>query len=129
MPATITTKQSGQVSQAPLDHIELSEASVVTLRLSPRNVAAITRDGHDLVVETKDGKKIRIRNFYPEDGVENKLVLEDDDGRLWLYEGDGTEFDFAEITDVDQLAGDDGLAGALLALAGLGGLATIGAGG
>lgn len=113
--------------------IVLSEPSVVRLSLSRTAIKEYQRDGDDLVLKLHAGQTIRIKNFYVKDhkGVESDLVLQDENGDLWLGKhSDGlADFDFSEVQAAGAASDNDwnlallglGLLGAGVAVAAAGG--------
>src|SRR5690606_31314453 len=109
MAATVYDKVSGASRVVSESAIVLEPPSVVVLPYGREEVASFRREGLDLVIRLHSGETVRIANYYVKsaDGVSNDLVLQDDDGTLWLGQhSDGlADFQFAEIQSVDQLIG------------------------
>nr|WP_278434485.1 BapA/Bap/LapF family large adhesin [Brucella anthropi] len=122
----VTDKVTGSSSTVAGNNIVLSAPSVVKLSLNPRSIADYRKVGEDLVIHLHNGETIRIVHFYAHypNGDDNDLVLEDDDGKLWVgNHSEGlADFNFAEIQSVDQLVGgtSGGVSPILLGLLGLG---------
>src|SRR5690606_32023539 len=123
----VVGKTSGEkTSVSSAGPIMLAESSVVKLPYGPEEIASITQEGMDLVVVLKSGERIVIGNFFVAEGEDgNQLVLEDSNGVLWLGQYDapwtaGSQFAFAEISDLMLAAGGGLSNGALWALGLLG---------
>ncbi|MGU3401668.1 BapA/Bap/LapF family prefix-like domain-containing protein, partial [Brucellaceae bacterium D45D] len=131
--AGVTNKATGLSIRMAGNSIVLSAPSVVKLSLSPKSVAEFQKIGNDLLIKLHNGETIRIINFYKlhADKQTSDLVFEDEDGALWQGKQDEglADFNFTEISSVDQLAGDTGGFGpVLLGMLGLGaGVALIAA--
>ena len=125
MVAVVTNKASGSSRTVAGNDVILSGPSVVKLSLNPNAISEYQRIGDDLLIRLHNGETVRIVNFYThyQDGQDNDLVLQDEDGKLWAgSHSDGlADFNFSEIQSVDQLAGGGGdLGPVLLGLLGLG---------
>ncbi|WP_157803328.1 BapA/Bap/LapF family large adhesin [Brucella pituitosa] len=122
----VTNKVTGSSSNVSGNNVVLSAPSVVKLSLSPRAIADYQKVGEDLIIHLHNGETIRIVHFYAHypNGDDNDLVLEDDDGKLWVgNHSEGlADFNFAEIQSVDQLVGgtSGGVSPILLGLLGIG---------
>ncbi|WP_294237294.1 BapA/Bap/LapF family large adhesin [uncultured Sphingomonas sp.] len=139
MQTEIIAKATGTTTTASGDVIELTVPSVVRLDLDRSRVAAMERQGDDLILRLTDGQTIRIDHFYAtQQGMVSDLVLRDDRGGQWLAHpaASGTGR-FTPLSDIDELIGaghgDGGASGfilpAVLGVAGVGGLVAAVSGG
>ncbi|QXT35501.1 BapA prefix-like domain-containing protein [Sphingomonas sanguinis] len=140
MQTEIIAKATGTTTTTSANVIELNAPSVVRLNLDRSQVAAMTREGNDLVIRLTDGQTIRIDHFYDQQqGKASDLVLREDQGSQWLANpsasGSGR---FKAITDLDDLLGAAGaqegggssfILPAILGVAGVGGLVAAVSGG
>ncbi|MFE8583312.1 BapA/Bap/LapF family large adhesin [Sphingomonas sp. NCPPB 2930] len=140
MQTEIIAKASGTTTTTTANVITLDAPSVVRLDLDRAQVAAMERQGNDLIIRLADGQTIRIDNFYNEQrGTISDLVLRDDQGGQWLAHpaasGAGR---FTALTSLDDLLAAQGAAQgggasfilpAVLGVAGVGGLVAAVSGG
>ena len=85
MQTEIIAKATGTTTTTSANVIELNAPSVVRLDLDRSQVAAMEREGNDLIIRLTDGQTIRIDNFYDQQqGRVSDLVLRDDQGGQWL---------------------------------------------
>src|SRR5690625_1451270 len=109
MPATLIIKANGSVRTVSLAEIQITPQSVDQLTYGPEEIAGYQRDGMDLLIQLETGQVIRVANFFSasDEGVPNDLVLQDENGTLWLgqHSQGVADFQFAEIQSVDQLVG------------------------
>src|SRR5690606_30774201 len=106
--------------------------SVVVLPYAPKDIATFQRAGNDLILQLHNGRAIRIANFYvtSANGIDNDLVLQDDNGTLWhgTHSEGLADFSFFELHSVDQLiTGSDNFNAALFALGALGAAGAVAA--
>lgn len=129
MLAVVTHIKDGASNTVSGSNIKLTETSIVKLKLSPQAVKEFERSGENLVIHLNNGTTVCIVNFYKYFVADqhNELVLEDDNGALWVgnYSDGLADFNFTEIQSVDQLVEKD--RGILPILLGLGGLGAVGA--
>ena len=139
MQTEIIAKATGTTTTTNANVIELNAPSVVRLDLDRSQVAAMEREGNDLIIRLTDGQTIRIDNFYDQQqGRVSDLVLRDDQGGQWLAHpsasGSGR---FTAITDLDDLmaaateqgGGSSFILPAVLGVAGVGGVVAAVSGG
>ena len=139
MQTEIIAKATGTTTTTSANVIELNAPSVVRLDLDRSQVAAMEREGNDLIIRLTDGQTIRIDNFYDQQqGRVSDLVLRDDQGGQWLAHpsasGSGR---FTAITDLDDLmaaateqgGGSSFILPAVLGVAGVGGVVAAVSGG
>ncbi|MCK0715100.1 Ig-like domain-containing protein, partial [Chromohalobacter sarecensis] len=87
--AKIATRQA-DIAQMPAvavnnGSVTLAQSRHILLSLSPHDVASLSRDGNDLLVQTSDGQVIRIENFYGSEEAASQLYLTGDDQELvWV---------------------------------------------
>lgn len=136
----IVDKATGKISDVDVRSIDLTTSSIVRADLARADVAALEREGNDLILVLTSGERIRIGDFYRAgDGGSSDLVLQDQDGSQWLaHPGARGAERFTLLHDGDGLIGaaaaaEGGGGGfvlpALLGLAGAGGVAALAAGG
>ncbi|CUX05321.1 BapA/Bap/LapF family prefix-like domain-containing protein [Agrobacterium tumefaciens] len=126
MVAIVTDKAAGGSQTVSLDKLDIEKPSIVRIRADKNEVSDFVRDGDDLLLRMRSGETIRIGHFFREmDGEHSELVLEDENGNLWLGEhSDGlADFRFSQIEGVDQLVGAATSDGSVLGLVALGLLA------
>src|SRR5690606_19612036 len=124
----IIEKTGGSVVSLPVSgEITLDKASVVKLPFGPEHLAASNRVGNDLEVVLKSGEKILIKNFFGVPGAEERseLMLEDENGVVWLgqYDSSTADFAFAEVSELAAGGGMPDWGWLLLGLLGAGALA------
>ena len=135
MTIAIAQKGGGAVTEAPLGNVELSAPSIVKVGVGPEEVASYSQAGNDLVIALSNGQTVTIAGFFETgpDGERSELILEDDNGVLWLgqYNSPWSEFNFAEIELGDDVFGLVAPAGGAAETPGwlLAGLALLGIGG
>ena len=66
--------------------VKLKEPSVVLVKVSPKDVLEVKREGTSVVIHLKNGETIIIENFFSETTVtDNSLVIGDDSEQLlWI---------------------------------------------
>uniref|UniRef100_UPI0024692B29 Ig-like domain-containing protein n=1 Tax=Chromohalobacter sp. 48-RD10 TaxID=2994063 RepID=UPI0024692B29 len=65
--------------------LSVSESRHILLSLSPQDVASLSRDGNDLIIQTSAGETLRIEDFYGDaDTPSGKLYLTGEDQQLIL---------------------------------------------
>ena len=87
----IIDKSSGAVTNVPWeDTITLTSASALKLPFGPEELDSTAKVGNDLEITLTSGEKITIKNFFndEDEGERNELVLEDENGVLWLGQYD-----------------------------------------
>jgi len=100
---SITLKSNDKTTDDNVDlgKINLSEPSVVTLRVGPEEVAHFNRSGNNLILTFRDGSTLTIENFFVvgDDDGRNDLVFEDENNVFWWaqYTTPWHGFDIAEI--------------------------------
>ena len=82
----IVDKSTGAGAEHAFGNVALNETSIVKLPISPASVQSMQQSGKNLVVTLKSGETVTIQNFFAvgEDGATSQLVLEDEDGTLYL---------------------------------------------
>ncbi|GAA3263752.1 hypothetical protein GCM10020258_29480 [Sphingomonas yabuuchiae] len=140
MQTEIIAKATGTTTTTSANVIELSAPSVVRLNIDRSQVAAMEREGNDLIIRLTDGQTIRIDHFYDQQqGKISDLVLRDDQGSQWLANPSASGAGrFRAITDLDDLmgaaatgegGGSSFVLPAILGVAGVGGLVAAVSGG
>ncbi len=133
MNAEVILKSTGAVTEVSGDVVDLTAPSIVRLDLARADVAAMERQGSDLVMRLANGEQMRVADFYPEGdaAVPHDLVLRENDGTLWHARTVTGVPRYAALQDLDDLlaAQAAGGGGSSLALpaALLGGAAAAGA--
>jgi VCBS repeat-containing protein len=136
----IIAKSNRATTTTSADVVELNTPSIVRLNLDRSQVAAMERDGDDLILRLTDGSTLRIDHFYQQQqGVISDLVLRDDQGAQWLAHPAATGAGrFTTLGNLDELlgagAGVEGASSsfilpAVLGVAGVGGLVAAVSGG
>lgn len=98
----VIEKDSLSKSTVDINHITLSEASIIHTKMNRDDVAEYIRDGDHLLLKLKNGEVIVIENFFVvHQEVTSDLVFEDEDGCI-LYWFDGVS-GFKEITGLEAL--------------------------
>ena len=140
MQTEIIAKASRATTTTSADVIELDTPSIVRLNLDRAQVAAMERQGDDLILRLADGSTLRIDNFYQaQQGAVSDLVLRDEQGGQWLAHPSATgAARFTALGDLDELLGAGAAAEgasssfilpAVLGVAGVGGLVAAVSGG
>ena len=75
MSAEITSKTTAKLTVATLSNIQLTEPSIVKLKLNPSDVQSMRVEGRDLLIELTSGEIIRIVNFVAADGSQPNEVV------------------------------------------------------
>ncbi|MDR2991400.1 MAG: BapA prefix-like domain-containing protein, partial [Burkholderiaceae bacterium] len=125
---TVTNKATHAVTTITAQEITLSARSVVALPIRHAQVKSLARHGNDLVITTLDGQVIVVHGFFVDGRTgHNDLVLQDDNGGLWLTDwgnlnalSDGASVDpatvaggaFTPIDTIDPLLDSSSAAGA-----------------
>ncbi|MEI5686016.1 BapA/Bap/LapF family large adhesin [Sphingomonas kyungheensis] len=128
MSVEVISKATGAVHQVAGNDVALDAPSIVRLDIARTQVAAVDRQGSDLVVRLVDGGTVHVTNFYPAQATTtNELVLRENDGHLWVARGTGVPR-FSLIDDLTDLTAAAGGGGSALALPAtlLGGAAAAG---
>ncbi|WP_218728441.1 Ig-like domain-containing protein, partial [Pseudomonas sp. D1HM] len=103
----IVDKSTGAGAEHAFGNVALNETSIVKLPISPASVQSMQQSGKNLVVTLKSGETVTIQNFFAvgEDGATSQLVLEDEDGTLYLgqYSSPYSGFTFSEISSLEEL--------------------------
>ncbi|MEQ1325071.1 BapA/Bap/LapF family prefix-like domain-containing protein, partial [Acinetobacter soli] len=83
----IISKESHNVlSEVDANKIALTEASVVLVKVSIKDVEEVLRDGTNAIIKLKNGEVIVIENFFSNQApTDNSLVFQDDSNKLiWV---------------------------------------------
>jgi VCBS repeat-containing protein len=129
MNVEVISKATGAVNQIAGNSVDLDAPSIVRLDLTRAQIAAMNREGHDLVIRLANGETVHIADFYPDTpAVSNDLVLREPDGQLWAVRGASGTPRFAAIKDLGELTAAASEGGSSLALPAmlLGGAAAAG---
>ncbi|WP_431025062.1 Ig-like domain-containing protein [Halomonas sp. H5] len=108
----------------------LEQPSKVLLNLTPDDIASLAQVGNDLIVETADGRSLRIVDFYAEAGEgASELYLVDESGEVLLAElapagADGLVM--AQYVPQGEMAGFEMLGAAASEGEGISGVAILG---
>ena len=126
----IIEKAGGSVVSIPVSgEVTLDKAGVVKLPFGPEQLSSTTRVGNDLEVVLKSGEKVLLKNFFGVPGSEERseLMLEDENGVVWLgqYDSSTADFAFAEVSELAAGGGMPDWGWLVLGLLGAGALAAI----
>jgi VCBS repeat-containing protein len=129
MNVEVISKATGAVNQIAGNSVDLDAPSIVRLDITRAQIAAMDREGHDLVIRLANGESVRIADFYPDaPAVPHDLVLREPDGQLWAARSASGTPRFASIKDLGELTAAASEGGSSLALPAmlLGGAAAAG---
>ena len=132
---SVVSKQSHQVLEnVNSKHVGLSENSVVVVQVSKEDVASITRENNNALINLRNGEVIVIENYFNPEFSDNSLVFEEQDGLLYWVKFtnvDGTIADTIQYYPIDEieplLYSDNFLGGILPWLIGAGAAGAIAA--
>ena len=129
----VADKATSQITANAWGDLQLTGPGVVEMPIAPAQVASVSRNGQDLIINLKSGERVNIGNFFATsaDGVQSDIVFSGEDGTLWQAQYSNepfTGFTFAEVSSLDELLAGEGVieANQTFAFAGLG---LLGAGG
>ncbi|WP_297200261.1 Ig-like domain-containing protein, partial [uncultured Pluralibacter sp.] len=120
----LTARDGGATTSANGAFINLSGPTIVKIKLDPKEISQLSRNGNDLVITLKSGETTTVHNYFVVDknGNGNELVLEDAQGALWWVKDPQAGLHFEPLGDIDALmieeAGGDSLSPWLFAAAG-----------
>jgi hypothetical protein len=137
----VADKASSEITAKQWGNFQLAKPGVVQMPVAPSQVASVSRNGQDLIVNLKSGEQVTIGNFFNTlDDVRSDIVFQDEDGALWQAQYSTESFNgftFDEVASLDTLLADTGVidnatqtfAFAGLGLLGVGGAAAAAGGG
>ena len=103
----IVDKATGAATEQAFGNVALNGTSIVKVPISPSSVQSMQQSGKNLVITLKSGGTVTVQNFFVvgSDGEPNQLVLEDNDGTLFLgsYSSPYSGFTFGEIGTLEDL--------------------------
>ncbi|WP_019658315.1 Ig-like domain repeat protein [Variovorax atrisoli] len=104
----VVSKRSGDSTPVSVSEVFLNEAAVVRVGLSREQIRGMRRVGNDLVITSVSDEVVTVRDFFSLfDGHKSDLVLEGEDGGLWLTgfgEGQGElAFSYTSIDAIEPL--------------------------
>lgn len=102
--------------------------------VAPSQVASVSRNGQDLVVNLKNGEHVKVANFFntSPDGAVSDMVFQSEDGTLWQAQYSAQSFNgftFDEISSIDELIAGTGLVSGATSAWAIAGLGLLGGGG
>jgi hypothetical protein len=130
----VANKATSELTANTWGDLTLNSPSVVQMPVAPSQVASVSRNGQDLVVNLKNGEHIKVANFFntaPE-GANSDMVFQGEDGTLWQAQYDTQSFNgftFDEVNSLDELIADAGLVSGATPTWAFAGLGLLGAGG
>ena len=130
----VANKATSELTAKTWGNLSLDTPSVVQMPVPPSQVASVSRNGQDLVVNLKNGEQIKVANFFnaAPDGVNSDMVFQGEDGTLWQAEYNAQSFNgftFDEVNSLDELIADAGLVSGATPTWAFAGLGLLGAGG
>ncbi|UZJ57669.1 Ig-like domain-containing protein [Pseudomonas sp. KU26590] len=130
----VANKATSELTAKTWGDLSLDSPSVVQMPVPPSQVASVSRNGQDLVVNLKNGEHIKVANFFntaPE-GPNSDMVFQSEDGTLWQAQYDTQSFNgftFDKVNSLDELIADAGLVDGATPTFAIAGLGLLGAGG
>ncbi|MFP3848163.1 BapA/Bap/LapF family large adhesin [Pseudomonas sp. W5-01] len=130
----VANKATSELTANTWGDLSLNSPSVVQMPVPPSQVASVSRNGQDLVVNLKNGDQVKVANFFstaPE-GPTSDMVFQGEDGTLWQAQYDAqsfTGFTFDEVSSLDELIAGAGVVGGTTPTFAIAGLGLLGAGG
>lgn len=130
----VANKATSELTANTWGNLSLNSPSVVQMPVPPSQVASVSRNGQDLVVNLKNGEQIKVANFFnaAPDGVNSDMVFQGEDGTLWQAQYDTQSFNgftFDEVNSLDELIADAGVVSGATPTWAFAGLGLLGAGG
>ncbi|MEN4750874.1 BapA/Bap/LapF family large adhesin [Pseudomonas sp. Ps21-P2] len=130
----VANKATSELTANTWGDLSLNSPSVVQMPVPPSQVASVSRNGQDLVVNLKNGEHIKVANFFntAPDGPNSDMVFQGEDGTLWQAQYDTQSFNgftFDEVDSLDQLIADAGVVSGSTPTFAIAGLGLLGAGG
>ncbi|WP_442969494.1 BapA/Bap/LapF family prefix-like domain-containing protein, partial [Pseudomonas sp. PS02290] len=130
----VANKATSELTANTWGDLSLNSPSVVQMPVPPSQVASVSRNGQDLVVNLKNGEHIKVANFFntASDGPNSDMVFQGEDGTLWQAQYDTQSFNgftFDEVDSLDQLIADAGVVSGSTPTFAIAGLGLLGAGG
>ena len=101
----LTARDGGATTSANGAFINLSGPTIVKIKLDPKEISQLSRNGNDLVITLKSGETTTVHNYFVVDknGNGNELVLEDAQGALWWVKDPQAGLHFEPLGDIDAL--------------------------
>ncbi|MDV2470006.1 Ig-like domain-containing protein [Acinetobacter chinensis] len=91
----VISKSSGKViDKTDADGVVLTENSVISIKASKEDVAAITREGNTAIIQLKNGEVLKIDNFFTT--PDNHIVFDNGSGDLYWAEFTNANGEIAE---------------------------------
>lgn len=130
----VANKATSELTAKTWGDLSLTSPSVVQMPVPPSQVASVSRDGQDLVVNLKNGEHIKVANFFntAPDGPNSDMVFQGEDGTLWQAQYDTQSFNgftFDKVDSLDELIADTGVVSGATPTFAIAGLGLLGAGG
>ncbi|WP_272905092.1 BapA/Bap/LapF family large adhesin [Pseudomonas petrae] len=130
----VANKATSELTAKTWGDLSLNSPSVVQMPVPPSQVASVSRNGQDLVVNLKNGEHIKVANFFntAPDGPNSDMVFQAEDGTLWQAQYDTQSFNgftFDEVNSLDELIADTGVVSGATPTWAFAGLGLLGAGG
>ena len=130
----VANKATSELTAKTWGNLSLDTPSVVQMPVPPSQVASVSRNGQELVVNLKNGEQIKVANFFnaTADGVNSDMVFQGEDGTLWQAQYDAQSFNgftFDEVNSLDTLIADAGVVSGATPTWAFAGLGLLGAGG
>ncbi|AMW79475.1 hypothetical protein AMD27_11660 [Acinetobacter sp. TGL-Y2] len=136
---SVISKESHQVLEnVSSNKVGLNENSVVVVQVSKDDVASITRENNNALINLRNGEVIVVENYFNAEFADNSLVFQDESGQLYWVKFTNTDGTIAEtilyypIEEIEPLLYSDNFIGGILpwlAGAGVAGIAAAAGGG
>ncbi|SEL85697.1 Ig-like domain-containing protein, partial [Acinetobacter sp. DSM 11652] len=118
---SVISKESHQVLEnVNSSQVGLNENSVVVVQVSKDDVASITRDNNNALINLRNGEVIVIENYFNPSFADNSLVFQDESGQLYWVKFTNEDGSIAEtilyypIEEVEPLLYSDDFIGGIL---------------
>ncbi|MFK3797055.1 BapA/Bap/LapF family large adhesin [Pseudomonas sp. NPDC088444] len=130
----VADKITSQIDARAWGNLQLKDPAVVQMPVSPSQVASVSRNGQDLIVNLKNGEQIQVSNFFVSNpqGFTSDMVFQGEDGTLWQAQYSAQSFSgftFDEIASIDELIAGTGVVSGATSAWAIAGLGLLGAGG
>src|SRR6195952_346013 len=130
----VADKTTSQIDAHAWGDLQLKQPAVVQMPVAPSQVASVSRNGQDLVVNLKNGEHVKVANFFntSPDGAVSDMVFQSEDGTLWQAQYSAQSFNgftFDQISSIDELIAGTGLVSGATSAWAIAGLGLLGGGG